>query len=169
MLKYFIFIFLGFTLITSCASKDEKLKNFKDYVQKISTEIKYKDGFNTIKVFGESRSIFRSYFLNGELVFINEDVSIGDRGTSVNQYYFNDNKLIRYNQKTILMRDDSLNIKTKTMIVLGMFLDGKTVFEPEYWIGDIQSVIVENDIDRIINHGELLSELAFKNRPEKKQ
>lgn len=168
MIKYFISLFLGFTLITSCASKDEKLQNFKDYVQKISKEIKFEDGFNTIKVLGERRSIFRSYFLNDELVFINEDLSIGDRGSSVNQYYFKNGQLIRYNQKTILMRDDSLNIKTKTMIVLGMFLDGKTVLEPEYWIGDAQSVIVENDVEKIVNHANLLKELAEKNRPRKK-
>jgi hypothetical protein len=168
MIKYFISLFLGFTLITSCASKDEKLQNFKDYVQKISKEIKFEDGFNTIKVLGERRSIFRSYFLNDELVFINEELSIGNRGSSVNQYYFKSGQLIRYSQKTILMRDDSLNIKTKTMIVLGMFLDGKTVLEPEYWIGDNQSVIVEKDVENIVNHSNLLKELAEKNRPRKK-
>lgn len=70
MLKYFIPLFLGFVLIVSCASKDEKLQNYKDYIQKISNEIKFEDGFNTIKVLGERRSIFRSYFLNDELVLL---------------------------------------------------------------------------------------------------
>ncbi|MBK7630356.1 MAG: hypothetical protein IPJ23_06625 [Ignavibacteriales bacterium] len=168
MIKAFLSLFLGFALIISCASKDEKLQNYKVYVQKISSEIKFEDGFNTIKVVGERRSIFRSYFLNDELVFINEEESIGSRGNSANQYYFKDNQLIRYNQKMLLMRDDSLNIKTKTMIVLGMFLDDKTVLETEYWIGDVQSVIVENDVENIIFHAELLKELATKNRPRKK-
>lgn len=168
MLKYFITLFLGFVLIISCASKDEKLQNYKDYIKKISTEIKVEDGVKAIKVFGERRSIFSSYFINDDLVFINEDVSIGNRGSSANQYYFKDNKLINYNQRTLLMKDDSLNITTKTMINLELFLDGKEILESQYWIGSVQTVIVEKDIDIILGHAELLKELAIKNRPRNK-
>ena len=70
MIKYSILLFLGFALIISCASKDEKLQNHKDYIKKIANEIKFEDGFNTIKIIGERRSIFRSYFINDEVVFI---------------------------------------------------------------------------------------------------
>ncbi len=90
---------MGFVLIISCASKDEKLQNHKDYIKKIANEIKFEDGFNTIKVIGERRSIFRSYFINDELVFINEEVTIADRGSSVNHYYFKDDQLISYEAK----------------------------------------------------------------------
>ena len=165
MIKYFIFLFIGFVLIISCASKDEKLQNFKDYVQKVSNEIKFEDGFNTIKVLGERRSIFRSYFIDDKLVFVNEDVSIGNRGSSANQYYFKDNKLISYTQKTLLMKDDSLNITTKTMITFEMFLDGIVILESNYWIGGVQTTVVESDVEKIISHSELLKELAEKNRP----
>lgn len=168
MFKYFTTLFLGFVLIISCASKDEKLQNYKDYIQKIANEIKYEDGFNTIKVLGERRSIFRSYFLNDELVFVNEDVSIGNRGSSANQYYFKDNDMIHYSQKTLLMRDDSLNITTKTMITLVMSLDKKLILESEYWIGGVQTTVFENDVEKVINHAALLKELAEKNRPKKK-
>lgn len=167
MIKYSIFLFLGFALIISCASKDEKLQNYKDYVQKISNEIKFEDGFNTIKVLGERRSIFRSYFINDEVVFINEDVSIGNRGSSVNHYYFKDNQLISYEAKTILMKDDSLNITTKTMITLGMFLDDKIILESDYWIGGVQTNFVESDVEKVISHAKLLKELAEKNKPRK--
>lgn len=167
MIKYFVFLFLGFVLIISCASKDEKLQNYKDYVQKISNEIKYEDGFNTIKVLGERRSIFRSYFLNDELVFITEDVTIGNRGSSVNQYYFKDDNLISYNQKTIVLKDDSLNITSKTMITMQMFLSGKEILESDFWIGGVQNTVVQSDVEKIIGHAELLKELAIKNRPRK--
>jgi hypothetical protein len=167
MIKYFVFLFLGFVLIISCASKDEKLQNYKDYVQKISNEIKYEDGFNTIKVVGERRSIFRSYFLNDELVFITEDVTIGNRGSSVNQYYFKDDKLINYNQKTIVLKDDSLNINSKTMITMQMFLSGSEILESDFWIGGVQNTVVQSDVEKIIGHAELLKELAIKNRPRK--
>lgn len=167
MIKYFVFLFLGFVLIISCASKDEKLQNYKDYVQKISNEIKYEDGFNTIKVLGERRSIFRSYFLNDELVFITEDVTIGNRGSSVNQYYFKDDKLINYNQKTIVLKDDSLNITSKTMITMQMFLSGSEILESDFWIGGVQNTVVQSDVEKIIGHAELLKELAIKNRPKK--
>lgn len=169
MIKCFISLFLGFVLVVSCASKDEKLQNYKDYIQKISAEIKFEDGFNTIKVLGERRSIFRSYFLNDELVFINEDVSIGNRGSSANQYYFKDNQLISYTQKTILLKDDSLNINTKTMITLGMYLDDRVILESEYWIGGVQTTVVENDVNKVVSHSLLLKELAEKNRPKKKE
>ena len=96
MIKYFIPLFFGFVLIVSCASKDEKLQHLKEYIQKIADEIKYEDGFNTIKVIGERRSIFRSYFLNDELVFINEEVTIGNRGNSVNHYYFKSDQLVSF-------------------------------------------------------------------------
>jgi hypothetical protein len=167
MIKYFVFLFLGFVLIISCASKDEKLQNYKDYVQKISNEIKYEDGFNTIKVIGERRSIFRSYFLNDELVFITEDVTIGNRGSSVNQYYFKDNNLISYNQKTIVLKDDSLNITSKTMITMQMFLSGSEILESDFWIGGVQNTVVQSDVEKIIGHAELLKKLAIKNRPKK--
>lgn len=167
MIKYYISLFLGFALIISCASIDEKLQNYKDYIKKIANEIKYEDGFNTIKVLGERRSIFRSYFMNDEVVFINEDVSIGNRGSSVNHYYFKDNQLISYEAKTILMKDDSLNITTKTMITLGMFLDDKIILESDYWIGGVQTTVVESDVEKVISHAKLLKELAEKNKPRK--
>lgn len=166
MIKYLIPLFLGFVLIISCASKDEKLQNYKDYIKKIADEIKYEDGFNTIKVIGERRSIFRSYFLNDELVFINEEVGIGDRGSSVNHYYFKDDQLVSYEQKAILMKDDSLNIKSKTMISLGIYLDDKTILESDYWIGSVKTTVIESDIVKIISHATLLKELAEKNRPK---
>jgi hypothetical protein len=169
MLKYFISFFLGFVFIISCASKDEKLQNNKDYIQKIANEIKYEDGFSTIKVLGERRSIFRSYFLNDELVFVNEEVTIGDRGNSVNHYYFKDGQLLSYEEKTILMRDDSLKITSKTMITLSMILDDRIILQSEYWIGSVQTTVVENDVEKLIKHSELLKELAEKNRPKKKE
>lgn len=168
MIKYFISLFLGFVLVVSCASKDEKLQNNKDYIKKIADEIKFEDGFNTIKVIGERRSIFRSYFIDDKLVFINEDVSISDRGTSVNHYYFKDDQLISYEQKTILMRDDSLNITSKTMISLGIYLDNKIILESNYWIGGVQTTVVESDVEKVISHSALLKELAEKNRPRTK-
>ena len=168
MIKYFISLFLGFVLVVSCASKDEKLQNNKDYIKKIADEIKFEDGFNTIKVIGERRSIFRSYFIDDKLVFINEDVSISDRGTSVNHYYFKDDQLISYEQKTILMRDDSLNITSKTMISLGIYLDNKIILESNYWIGGVQTTVVENDVEKVMSHAALLKELAEKNRPRTK-
>jgi len=167
MIKYIVSLFLGFVLIISCASKDEKLQNYKDYVQKISNEMRYEDGFNTIKVLGERRSIFRSYFLNDELVFITEDVTIGNRGSSVNQYYFKDDKLINYNQKTIVLKDDSLNITSKTMVTMQMFLNDKEILESDFWIGGLQNTVVQNDVEKIIGHAKLLKELAIKNRPRK--
>jgi len=169
MIKYFISLFLGFVLIISCASKDEKLQNYKDYIQKIANEIKFENGFNTIKVIGERRSVFRSYFVNEELVFINEEVSIGNRGSSVNHYYFKDGQLISYEQKTILMKDDSLNITSKTIISLGIYLDNKIILESDYWIGGVQTTVVESDIEKLINHASLLKELAEKNRPKNQE
>lgn len=168
MLKYFIPLFLGFVLIVSCASKDEKLQNYKDYIQKIANEIKFEDGFNTIKVIGERRSIFRSYFLNDELVFVNEEVTIGNRGNSVNHYYFKGGQLVSFEEKTILMKDDSLNITAKTMLTLSMILDDRLILQSEYWIGGVQTTVVEKDVEKVINHAALLKELAQKNRPKKK-
>ena len=167
MIKYFIPLFLVFVLIISCASKDEKLQNNKDYIQKIANEIKFEDGFNTIKVIGDRRSIFRSYFINDELVFINEEVTIGDRGNSVNHYYFKDNQLVSYEEKTLLIRDDSLNITAKTMITLSMILDDRIILQSEYWIGSAQTTVVENNVEKVISHAELLKTLAEKNRPKK--
>jgi hypothetical protein len=169
MIKYFIPLFLVFVLVISCASKDEKLQNYKNYIQKVANEIKFEDGFNTIKVIGERRSVFRSYFLNDELVFINEEVGIGNRGTSVNHYYFKDGQLISYEQKTILMKDDSLNITSKTIISLGIYLDNKIILESDYWIGGVQTTVVESDVEKVINHASLLKELAEKNRPKKQE
>lgn len=168
MLKYFISLFLGFALVISCASKDEKLQNNKDYIQKIANEIKYEDGFNTIKVIGERRSIFRSYFLNNELVFINEDITIGNRGSSANRYYFKNGQLVSFEEKTVLIKDDSLKITSKTMITLSMILDGRIILQSEYWIGSVQTTVVENDVEKVIDHAALLKELAEKNRPKKK-
>ncbi len=168
MLKYFIPLFLVFVLVVSCASKDEKLQNYKDYIQKISNEIKFEDGFNTIKVLGERRSIFRSYFLNDELVFVNEEVTIGNRGNSVNHYYFKGGQLVSFEEKTILMKDDSLNITAKTMLTLSMILDDRQILQSEYWIGSVQTTVVEKDVEKVINHAALLKELAEKNRPKKK-
>ncbi len=169
MIKYFIPLFLGFVLIISCASKDEKLQNNKDYIQKIANEIKFENGFNTIKVIGDRRSIFRSYFINDELVFINEEVTIGDRGNSVNHYYFKDGQLVSYEEKTLLMRDDSLSITAKTMITFSMILDDRIILQSEYWIGSVQTTVVENDVEKVISHAELLKTHAEQNRPKKKE
>jgi hypothetical protein len=66
------------------------------------------------------------------------------------------------------VRDDSLNITTKTMLTLILYLDNKTILESDYCIGGVQTTVVENDVDRVISHAALLKELAEKNRPKKK-
>lgn len=63
------------------------------------------------------------------------------------------------------MKDDSLNTTTKTMITFEMFLDGNVILESNYWIGGVQTTVVESDVEKIISHSELLKELAEKNRP----
>ena len=168
MIKYIISIFLSFAFIISCASKEEKLKNYKDYIEKISSELKFEDGFDIIKVIGERRSRARSYYLNDELVFINENVSIADRGTSSIKYFFKDGNLINYSEKTMLMKDDSLNIKSKTLINLDLYLDDKSILESEYLFAGIQKSLAESDVNRIIEHAIVLKELSEKNKPVKK-
>ncbi len=54
------------------------------------------------------------------------------------------------------------------MITLGMYLDDKTILESNYWIGSVQTTIVESDVEKVISHAALLKELAEKNRPRKK-
>ena len=66
------------------------------------------------------------------------------------------------------MKDDSLNITSKTMITLSMILDDRIILQSEYWIGSVQTTVVENDVEKVINHAALLKELAEKNRPKKK-
>ncbi|HCY77103.1 MAG TPA: hypothetical protein DHV28_14365 [Ignavibacteriales bacterium] len=168
MIKYIISIFLSFAFIISCASKEEKLQNLKDYVQKISSELKFEDGFDIIKVIGERRSRARSYYLNDKLVFINETVSIGDRGTSSIKYFFKDGNLINYSEKTILMKDDSLNIESKTLINLELYLDDKSILESEYLVAGVQKPFADTEVDRIIDHSRVLKELSDKNKPANK-
>lgn len=67
------------------------------------------------------------------------------------------------------MRDDSLNFTSKTMISLGIYLDNKIILESDYWIGSVQTPVVESDVERVINHALLLKELAEKNRPKKNE
>ena len=66
------------------------------------------------------------------------------------------------------MKDDSLKITSKTMITLSMILDDRIILQSEYWIGSVQTTVVENDVEKVINHAALLKELAEKNRPKKK-
>lgn len=66
------------------------------------------------------------------------------------------------------MKDDSLNITAKTMLTLSMILDDRLILQSEYWIGGVQTTVVEKDVEKVINHAALLKELAQKNRPKKK-
>lgn len=168
MIRYIVPIFLSFALIISCASKEEKLQNYKDYVQRISAELKFEDGFDIIKVIGERRSMARCYYLNDELVFINENMSIGNRGTTSAKYFFKEGKLINYSEKTILMKDDSLNIDSKTLIDLNVYLDDKSILESEYSIAGVQKPFDEANVDRLIDHAKILQELSDINKPVKK-
>lgn len=165
MIKKIFVLCIPFLMILSCASKEEKLQNYKDYVQKIAASIKYEDGFDCIKVTSEKRSKFRSYYLENELVYINEDLSIGNRGRSANHYYFKDNKLIYCEQKQLLLKDDSLNIKSKTNITLNFYVDGYEILESEYWIGGQQTLLVENDVRQIVEYVNSLKALAEINKP----
>jgi len=66
------------------------------------------------------------------------------------------------------MKDDSLNITTKTMITFSLFLDGKVVLESDDWIGGVQMTVAESDVEKVISQAALFKELAQKNRPKKK-
>ena len=147
-----------FLVILSCASKEEKLQAYKDYVAKISSGLMYEEGINNIKVIGERRSIFRSYFADEQLVFINENMSIGRRGESANHYYFKDNELIHFEEKSILFKDDSLSIDRKTIVNSLFFIDGNDTLETNRIIGinnrDLQTFSV--DINTTLNLKKLL-------------
>lgn len=166
MLKKIFISFLPFLVVFSCASKDEKLQNYKEYVKKIANEIKYEDGFNTIKVFGERRSIFRSYFIKNELVFIKEDLNIGNRGRASNMYYFKNDDLVYFEEKSIILKDDSLKINSKSSITSTLFLDGKDVLESERFITAVPTPFSDEEVESIINHSQILNNLAKKNRPK---
>jgi len=66
------------------------------------------------------------------------------------------------------VRDDALNITTKTMLTLILYLDNNTILESDYWIGGVQTSVLRSDVDMVISHAALLKELAEKNRPKKK-
>lgn len=168
MIKYFISMFIGFVLIISCASKDEKLQSYKNYVQEISDSLKFENGFNTIKVLGERRSRFRSYFVNDELVFINEDLNIGKRGTSANKYFFKDGELVHFKEHSILMKDDSLNIKNKSIINSTLYLNGEEILESDRMITGVPTPFSKEEVTAIVKHSKILQELAQKNRPKEK-
>ncbi len=167
MAKKSIVLLLPFLILISCASKEEKLQNYKDYVQKISDTLKFEDGFNTIKVIGEKRSIFRSYFLDDKLVFINEDLSIGNRGTSANKYFFKDDVLIYYSEHSIFMEPDSSGKKNKFQIKGSIYFDGENVLEFERFKTEGTIEFSNDEIKAILEQSELLKELAIKNRPRK--
>lgn len=167
MAKKSIVLLLPFLILISCASKEEKLQNYKDYVQKISDTLKFEDGFNTIKVIGEKRSIFRSYFLDDKLVFINEDLSIGNRGTSANKYFFKDDVLIHYSEHSIFMEPDSSGKKNKFQIKGSIYFDGENVLEFERFKTEGTIEFSNDEIKAILKQSELLKELAIKNRPRK--
>lgn len=167
MPKKFIVFLVPFLILISCASKEEKLKNLKDYVQKISETVKFEDGFNTIKVIGEKRSIFRSYFLEDDLVFINEDLSIGNKGSSANKYFFKDNVLIHYSEHSVFIQSDSSGKKNKSQIKGSIFFDGENVIEAERLSIDGIINFSDDEIKAILEKSELLRDLAIKNRPKK--
>lgn len=169
MAKIFIVIAVPFLLLISCASKDERLQNYKEYVQKIADSLKFEDGFNTIKVIGEKRSIFRSYFIDDELVFINEDMSIGNRGSSANKYFFKDDDLIYFEENSLFMYPDSTGKKGKYQIKGSIYFDGNEILEIERFKTEGVTEYTKEDIDTILSHSKLLQESAKKNRPKKMQ
>jgi len=167
MVKKIFILLMLFLVILSCASKEEKLQAYKDYVAKISSGLMYEEGINNIKVIGERRSIFRSYFADEQLVFINENMSIGRRGESANHYYFKDNELIHFEEKSILFKDDSLSIDRKTIVNSLFFIDGNDTLETNRIIGGEQQALSFEEINRIIKHAQILKEISLKNRPKK--
>ena len=44
----------------------------------------------------------------------------------------------------------------------------KLLLESDYWIGSVQTTVVESDVEKVISHAKLLKELAEKNKPRKK-
>lgn len=165
MTKKSIALLLPLLIFIACASKDEKLLNYKTYVQKISNIVKYEDGFNTIKVIKEKRSIFRSYFLEDELVFINEDLSIGNWGTSANSYFYKNNELIYYTENGIYRIIDSTNKINKFQIRGSIYFDGNEILEAERTKSYGTIEYTQDDVKGIIEHSILLRELARKNKP----
>jgi hypothetical protein len=167
MIKKLSIFLLPFLLVLSCASKDEKLQNIKDYVEKISNEIKFEDGFDAIKVRGEKRSRFRSYYQNDELVFINEDMNIGNRGNSANKYYLRNNTLVYYSEQSLIMKDDSLKIKSKSMIRTEIYFSGNETIQSERILQGNSLPLTDAEIKSIIEHYNILKELADINKPIK--
>ena len=152
-------------ILISCASKDEKLQTIKDYVAKISSETKIEDGFDLIKVEGEKRAIYRAYYQEEELVFINENLDIGIRGKSSNRYFFRHNELVYYSEQTILLYDDSLKINKKTMLKSDIYFDGANVLESERIISGTVTPLSDKENLSIIEHSKVLKELADLNKP----
>lgn len=166
MSKKILTVFVSLLIIISCASKDEQIQTIKDYVDKISAEIKFEDGFDAIKVRGEKRSRFRSYYQNNELVFINEDMNIGIRGNSSNKYFFRNGELVYFSEQTILSKDDSLKINTKTMIKSEVYFDTNIELFSERIINGTLIPFSDLEIKSILEHSQILKDLADITKPE---
>ncbi|MDY0082821.1 MAG: hypothetical protein RBR74_06540 [Ignavibacteriaceae bacterium] len=167
MARKLITLFLLFVIFISCASKVEKLQNIKTYVQEISPKNKYEDGFNTIKVIKEKRSIFRSYFYEDELVYINEELSVGNWGTSANSYFYKNNVLVYFTENSIFRILDSTGKVDKYQIKGSLYLDGDEILESERTKSNGTIEFSQEDVREIIEHSILLQGLAKKNRPRK--
>lgn len=154
-------------LVLSCASNEEKLQKYKEYVEKLGSEINYEDGFDNIKIFDEKRSKFRSYLKNDEIVFIKESVDIADRGKSDANYFFRNNELINYSEKSLVSEKDSTNRQAKKLIKILLYIDGTEVLESSKFINGNVSELSDNELKEIIEHSNILRNISLKNVPIK--
>lgn len=154
-------------LVLSCTSKEEKLQKYKKYVDNLSSEINYEDGFNNIKIFGEKRSEFRSYLKDNEIVFIKESVDIADHGVSDADYFFRDNELISYSGKSLVLEKDSTNQNNKKLIKIILFLDGMEALESAKFINGQVSELFDYELNEIIKHAKILRNISLENIPIK--
>jgi hypothetical protein len=149
--------------ILSCANKEEKLQRYKEYVDILSREINYEDGFDNIKIFDEKRSKFRSYYKDDDIVYIKETLDFADRGKSDVNYFYRNNELINYSDKSIVYEKDSTSQKAKKLIKIMLFLDGTDVLESSKFINGQESELFGSEIQNIIEHSQTLRKISLEN------
>jgi hypothetical protein len=159
MMNRFAITILGILLLlVGCASNEEKLEKTKSIVDEINEELKVTKGKNLFYSDNEIRSRFTYYLISGEVKFINEEM-FTETGHFLNLYYFESNKLIFLDGKSMsyIPKEGGFN---KKPVKMEIYFDNSVVLEAKVIESREIKELSDSKIGEVIAHAKKLYELS---------
>lgn len=162
-MRFLIIAILIVPIFAACASKEERLEQQIEKVEKIKNNFDLQRGSKLFYTVDSLSSTF-TYFIDTDgIAVINEELFVSDRGQSFNLHYFDNDKLIYIEMQQMFYIPKEIGFDKENSDIAVYFEGDGDVLDYRKIVNRASKEMSTKELDEIYNHSMKLFSLSKEN------